>query len=148
MTYARHELDVHGDIDFYANLAGKAGGDILELGCESGRVAFALAMRDFSVTGIDVAPGMLAIAEVRRQLLSPVAASRVRLSHGDMTSVDLSQSFDAVIIPHYGFNYLRDRSQRESTLDVMRRHLRPDGRAAIHVVPPEAISGPLINDIA
>ena len=49
------------DIDAYARIAG-ARRTVLELGAGTGRVAIALAARGFHVTGLDLAPAMLAQA--------------------------------------------------------------------------------------
>ncbi len=72
---------LEGDIAVYGKLA-PAGGSVLELGCGTGRIAFALAGRGFSVTGVEIAPSMLAQAQAKRAALDPDTASRVVLRRG------------------------------------------------------------------
>lgn len=54
-----------GDVELYLEQAQKTGGPILDLACGTGRVAFPLARAGFRVTGIERAPGMLAIARAK-----------------------------------------------------------------------------------
>jgi ubiquinone/menaquinone biosynthesis C-methylase UbiE len=56
-----------GDVEFYIAQARKIGGPVLDLACGTGRVALPLAKAGFAVTGIERAPGMLAIARAKRR---------------------------------------------------------------------------------
>jgi len=49
------------DIPFYMDYASQKKGEILELGCGTGRVALILAYAGFRVTGIDLSQQMLAV---------------------------------------------------------------------------------------
>src|SRR5262245_42954499 len=48
-----------GDIAFYLNAAKQASGDILEIGCGSGRVLIPIAREGHRITGLDVSAAML-----------------------------------------------------------------------------------------
>src|SRR5439155_933764 len=61
-----------GDIAFYAELARRGGGRVLEIGCGTGRVALALAGAGFDIVGMDRSEEML--AQARRQ--SPYRTAR------------------------------------------------------------------------
>ena len=65
---------------------------MLELGPGTGRLTFALAERGLRVTGVEIAPAMLAQAAAKRAELEPEVAARVELRRGDMTSLDLKRT--------------------------------------------------------
>lgn len=139
-TAADRGLD--GDIDLYAGLA-PAGGSVLELGAGTGRVSLALAERGLSVLGLDLAPAMLAQAEVKLAQAPPEVAGRVRLRRGDMAALNLGETFDAVIAPYYALAHLPAGSAWRNVFDGVARHLRPGGRAAFHMPSREMLSQPL-----
>jgi SAM-dependent methyltransferase len=132
-----------GDVDFYAGLAGAAGASVLELGCGTGRIVIALAERGYGVFGVDLAPAMLQRAALKCQRLPPEVGGRIALMQGDMTRVALGRLFDAVIVPFYGFAHLATPDARAETLAVIAGHLRPGGRAAIHLPSPDLLRRPL-----
>jgi SAM-dependent methyltransferase len=136
---ASHSAPLRGDIAYYAGaLPPRA--RVLELGCGSGRVAIALAAEGFHVTGVDLAPAMIGLANTSQRKLPPARAARVRFSVGDMTRCSLGRRFQAVLVPFYAFNHLSGPAARQQALDVVARHLAPHGRAYIHVLPPHALA--------
>lgn len=125
-----------GDVAFYAGIARRTGGPVLELGCGTARVALPLAEAGFDVTGVDRAAAMLAVA--RRKLLaaSPDARDRLTLIEADMTAVDLGRRFGCVIVPFRSFQQLLTVGLQRALLGVIRRHLRPGGLMALHLYDP------------
>jgi SAM-dependent methyltransferase len=125
-----------GDADFYERLARAAGGPVLELGCGTGRVALPLAAAGLDVTGVDSADAMLAVA--RRKLWAAPAAVRERLTllNGDMTELDLGQRFGFVFVAFRSFQQLLTIALQRKVLEVIRRHLQPAGRMALHLYDP------------
>ncbi len=121
-----------GDIDIYAGL-GATVGSVLELGAGTGRVAFALAALGFSVTGIEIAPAMLAQAETKRAALDPAVAGRVTLRRRDMTALDLKRAFDLVICPYFTLAHVPAGAAWRNTFATAARHLAPGGLAAFHL---------------
>ncbi|MEZ4518635.1 MAG: class I SAM-dependent methyltransferase [Chloroflexota bacterium] len=63
------------DIPFRLDLAQKADGPVLELGCGSGRLLLPLARAGYEITGVDNSPAMLAMAE-RQLRMSPLMYRR------------------------------------------------------------------------
>src|SRR5436190_5917 len=53
------------DVAFWRTLASKCGGEVLELGCGTGRIALPLARAGVTITGIDRSDAMLTIARQR-----------------------------------------------------------------------------------
>jgi SAM-dependent methyltransferase len=121
-----------GDIDIYAGLAPPPG-RVLELGSGAGRVAFALAKRGFQVTGVEIAPAMLAQAEAARRALPPEIAERITLRRGDMTALDLKQTFDVVVCPYFTLAHVPTGTAWKNTFAVAARHLEAGGLAAFHL---------------
>ncbi|MDZ4370642.1 MAG: class I SAM-dependent methyltransferase [Phenylobacterium sp.] len=130
-----------GDGDIYAGLA-PPGGSILELGAGSGRLTCDLASRGFWVTGVDIAPAMLAQAEARRAKLPPDAAARCRLVRGDMTALKLGGAFDLVICPFFTLAHIPAGAAWRNAFQTMARHLSPGGLAAVHLPRREIMSLP------
>lgn len=121
-----------GDVEIYAGLA-PAGGAVLELGAGSGRLAAALAGRGLPVTGVEIAPAMLAQALARRATLPADVASRIALRQGDMTALDLKRTFDLVACPYFTLAHVPAGAAWRNTFATMARHLAPGGPAAVHL---------------
>jgi ubiquinone/menaquinone biosynthesis C-methylase UbiE len=78
---------------------------ILDIGCGSGRYAVELLKMDKEVTGIDLAPGMLAIAE--RACKGQFPADRYRFILGSYPEIGLNHRFDAALLIGF-FDYVQD----------------------------------------
>ncbi len=131
-TVTAVDADVHGDLAIYESLA-PAGATILELGSGTGRLALPLAEHGFTVTGIEIAPAMLAQANAKRFDTEPKVGRRMEFIRGDMTSLNLQRTFDLVICPHFTLAHLPRGAAWRNTFAVAARHLRPGGIAAFHL---------------
>jgi len=136
---------IGGDAAIYASLA-QAGASILELGTGTGRLAFALAERGFAVTGVDIAPAMLAQASAKRRELDPQLAARVELKRGDMTALDLKRTFDLVICPFFTLAHVPRGAAWRNTFATAARHLKTGGVAAFHLPLVELMRQPPPSD--
>lgn len=132
-AYARRRSDVR----FYAELAEKRGGPILELGVGTGRVARELARRGLDVVGVDSMPEMLAQARLRLEKLPLAARGRVELRRGDLRRLRLNRKFPLVISPFNVFMHLYERRDVEQALATVKHHLRPRGRFVFDVLLPD-----------
>lgn len=121
-----------GDEEIYAELA-PAGGRVLELGAGTGRLAAGLATRGFEVLGVEIAPAMLAQAEARAAALPDDVRARIRLRRGDMTALDLKETFDLVVCPYFTLAHVPAGSAWRNTFAVASKHLAADGLAAFHL---------------
>jgi SAM-dependent methyltransferase len=121
-----------GDVDLYADLAPPAG-SVLELGTGSGRIAFALAARGLQVTGVDLAPAMLAQAQARLAAAEPAVAANLAFRLGDMTALDLKRTFDLVLCPYFTLAHVPAGAAWRNSFAVMARHLAQGGLAAVHL---------------
>lgn len=125
-----------GDRRFYLGLARETGGDVLDLGCGTGRIAFHLASAGIRVVGLDLSKAMLAAAEEQRARLAPEAAARVRLVHADMARFSVPERFGLAIAPFRAFASLLDADAQRRCLEAVRGHLRPRGRICLHLFDP------------
>ena len=127
---------VEGDVEFFRTAARRAGGPILEVGCGTGRVAFALVEDGWEVVGLDRSAPMLALAERRRAGLAPAVAARIELVEGDMTDFDLGRTFGLIVVPFRVFQFLLTPEAQRSSLGALRRHLAPGGELVIDLFDP------------
>lgn len=107
------------------------GGDVLEFGVGTGRVAVPLAAAGLRVTGVDASPEMLELL-VRRpgaQAVTPVL--------GDFVEVDLGESFDVVLIAFSTLFLVPDQDAQIAVLANAARHLRPGGHVLVEAFVPD-----------
>jgi SAM-dependent methyltransferase len=131
-TVTAADVRLQGDIEVYAGMA-PAGGSVLELGCGTGRIAVALAERGFAVTGVDIAPAMLAQAAAKQAELAPDVARRIELRRGDMAALDLKRAFELVICGYFTLAHVPRGAAWRNTFETAARHLPPGGLAAFHL---------------
>jgi SAM-dependent methyltransferase len=133
-AYARRKEDVA----FYAEVARRSRGPVLELGVGTGRVAIACARKGVEIVGVDRMPEMLERARERIALLPSEARERVTLVRGDVRTVRLRRRFPLVISPFNVFMHLYGRPDVERVLATVRAHLAPRGRFVFDVLLPQA----------
>ena len=90
-TYVNSTVAID-DLYFPALWAGVTGRDVLEIGCGTGRHTLRLAGQGNRVIGLDLSPGMLAIARDKLQ-----GYEGVRLVEADVMTCDMSGPFDAAV---------------------------------------------------
>lgn len=130
---------VRGDVDIYARLS-PPGGSVLELGAGTGRVALALAERGIHVLGIEIAAAMLQQAQAKLARAPATVARRVRFLQADMTSLNLDETFDAVICPFFGLSHLPAGAAWKNVFGRIASLLKPGGYAAFHVPDAERLA--------
>jgi SAM-dependent methyltransferase len=92
---------------------------VLDLGCGTGGHAVPLAERGYAVVGVDRAPDMLERARAR--------TSRARFELAEISSVDLGETFDAVLMMFAVLGYQTGNADVLAALASARRHLHPGG---------------------
>ena len=129
------------DIDRYQELADESrGGPVLELCCGTGRVAIPLARRGFSVTGIDISESMLSRFRDNLGREEPAVAERISLARGDITDFDLGKRFALIIVAFNSLLCVTRFEDQCAALAAAARHLDDNGRLAIDVMNPLALS--------
>ncbi len=124
------------DVPFWRSVAAQAGGQVLELGCGTGRISMPLGKAGIAVVGIDRSEAMLARA--RRRVKRSGLERQVRLVRGDIRYLPFAtarrRGFSAVLAP-YGVlqSLLRERDLAQ-TLDAVHRVLEPGGLFGLELV--------------
>ncbi len=106
----------------------RSGARIFDVPCGFGRHSVELARRGFQVIGMDISPGLLALAR------ETAAAKGVTVEFclGDMRRLEYRQRFDLVLNLFTSFGYFGDADDLE-VLRKFRRALRPRGRLVLHL---------------
>jgi len=132
-TYRRRKKDVL----FYAELAARSGGPVLELGVGTGRVSIEIARRDVEVVGVDRVPPMLTRAKERVAREPQRVRDLVTLRNGDLTRVRMKRRFPLVIAPFNVFMHLYERRDWERALRTVKAHLTTRGRLVFDIRVPD-----------
>ncbi len=115
------------DIDFYINLAKRAGGPVLELACGTGRTIIPIAQADIEIAGMDISPRMLYLCRKKIDREKKAVQSRITLINGDMRDFNLNKTFSMVTIPYSSFTYLTEVEDQLACLESVNRHLEHGG---------------------
>lgn len=109
-----------------AEEAGLKGNRMLDVACGTGLSFVTLLERGWKVTGCDISPEMLAMAEER-------FGDRAELFVADMRELPEIGEFDLIWAINDPLNYLLSIEEVEATLDGMRRNLAPTGVALFDI---------------
>lgn len=120
-----HDFEPAGP--FYLNLAQQLGGAVLELGCGTGRYTIPLAAQGINITGLDLAPEMLAHAKTKAGDLP------ITWIHADGRNFHLERQFNLIFESGAMFQHLLERDDQERMLVCVREHLTADGRFVVTV---------------
>ncbi len=142
-TYGRR-ID---DVQFYAGLARKNGGPVLEYGVGNGRIALPIARHGVEVTGVDASKPMLGDFRKRLARESREVRARVHLHAGDMRRVRLrGRRFPLVFCTFNTALHLYTRPDVEAFLARVREHLTPRGTFVVDLAVPSLVD--LLRDPA
>lgn len=108
-------------VAFYAALAREVGSPVLEIACGTGRVSIPIAKLGFSVTGLDVVPGMLA------QARSKSAGLSTRWVEGDARRFELDDRFRLIFLTGNAFQAFLTNADQEALLQRVHAHLHAEG---------------------
>lgn len=124
------------DVDFYVEEARSTRGDILELGCGTGRVLIPVARLGRSIVGVDASPEMLVQCGARLEQEPTEVRERATLVQADMRGFDLGRTFSLIMIPFRPLQHMVAVEDQLATLESAHRHLEPAGRLAFDVFNP------------
>jgi SAM-dependent methyltransferase len=139
------------DIPFYLDYADKYKGNILELGCGTGRVSIELAKAGYSVTGLDLSDSMLEIYKNKIKILPNNIQDNISLIKGNMADFDIDKKFSLIIAPFRAFQCLTKENDINKSLKCIKNHLDLNGIFIINVFRPNKMldeswcSGPKIQ---
>jgi len=128
--YARQYADYKDDLDFYANLAERHGGPLLELGAGQGRVTAHLARRGVEVWALEPSAAM------RQRGQEATAGLPVRWLAGEMQNLDLGRRFPLIIAPFNALMHLYTPADQDAALAQVAAHLEAGGVFAFDLYNP------------
>ncbi len=116
------------DREFYLNLSRETKGQILEIGCGTGRILIPIAKEGLKITGLDLSENMLSVCREKLSKLDVETQNNATLVQGNMTDFDIQEKFDLITIPFRAFQHLITRDMQESCLKCVHNHLTDNGR--------------------
>lgn len=121
------------DVPFWRNLAKRAGGPVLELGCGTGRVTLPLGRAGVRVVGIDRSERMLARARMRTKRAR--LSDRIALIRGDIRFTPFAiPGFSMVMAPYGILQSLLSERDLKATLADVARVVEPAGIFGLELV--------------
>ena len=123
------------DVGFWQDMAKRAGGPVLELGCGTGRVTLPVARAGAHIVGVDRSSEMLAYA--RRRARRAKYGTQVSLVRSDIRSLPFRKStrFDLVMAPYGILQSLVTESDLRATLASVAGVLSRRGVFGLDLVP-------------
>lgn len=120
-----HQYDVYrDDLHFYAGVAERVGGRVLEIGAGTGRVTAFLARRGVPVVGLEPSARMIERGRER--------AGRDKLQlefvQGDARNFRLDEQFPLIIAPFNALMHLYTPNDQLDAMQNIRAHLAPGGQ--------------------
>lgn len=101
---------------------------VLDLGCGTGRHDLLLAGKGYAVTGVDRSSEMLNVARGQAEANGRSHTStRLAFRQGDIRSVRLNQTFDAVISLFHVISYQTGNDDLRAAFATVQAHLTPGG---------------------
>jgi SAM-dependent methyltransferase len=127
-------VSVIEDVSFYVDEALAAGGEVVELGVGTGRIAIPTALAGVSLIGVDSSAEMLAVCAERAGEAG--VAERLDLRLGDLRRPPVDERVPLVTCPFRAYLHLRDDNERLGALRAARDLLHPGGRLVFDVFTP------------
>lgn len=100
---------------------------VLELGCGTGRHALFLSRLGYRIHGVELSPTMREQAERLRETLPGEEKNRLAFTQGDLCTVRIPSTFDAVISLFHVMSYQTTEEKLDAAFETARTHLRPGG---------------------
>jgi SAM-dependent methyltransferase len=122
------------DISFYVEEAVRCDGPVVELAVGSGRIAVPIAQAGRTVIGVDLSPGMLAVARALAE--EHGVGSRVDLRIGDLREPPVEERVPLVICPFRSLLHMPDEAEKLRALRAAHALLEPGGRLVFDVFAP------------
>jgi len=131
VAFAEHALEL------------KAGARILDLCCGQGRHSVLFAGRGFQVTGLDLNPAYLELA----QQSARAAKVAINTIAADMRQIPFQDHFDAIVNMYSSFGYLESEAEDLKVLESAAKAIRPGGRLMLDMLNREwAVANYIQND--
>jgi SAM-dependent methyltransferase len=137
------------DVSFFVGAARESGGQVLEIGCGTGRILIPTARAGVAIVGLDLSPAMLTVCRERVAAEPADVRSRIDLVQGDMRDFHLGSRFSLVTVPFRPFQHLLTVDDQLACLASIRRHLQVGGRLILDLFNPslDLILRPTLDEV-
>ena len=113
------------DIEFYQDLAKKAGSPVLELACGTGRILIPIAREGVEITGIDLTENMLKVLKKKLSKENERTRKNAEIMKGNMVDFRLGK-FNMICLPFTSF-FVLNKAEQKKCLKNVYDHLNPKG---------------------
>ena len=120
------------DKDYYVSLFHRTDGNILELGCGTGRISFELARRGADITCVDISTPMLN----RLRESAKAEQLNIRVIEQDIINLSIDELYSLIIMPFSAFVNVNDQKCQLKVLTNVRNHLKPTGKLCFDIFVP------------
>ena len=128
--------EVRDDIDMIVRCSLDADGPALELGCGTGRVLLPVAVAGCPITGVDISPALLELADRKIHAIAP--SGRATLHRADLRSFLLPErSFAFAFCVSNTLLHLTTQTDQLTVLRNAAAHLRPGGLLLLDLFNPD-----------
>jgi len=124
------------DVGFYVAEAKAAGGQVLELGCGTGRILLPIARAGCTIAGVDSSSQMLARCKEKLAAEAATVQARVTLQQRDIRDFALGAKYALIIAPFRVVQQLARIDDQLRFLAAVAHHLAPTGRFVFDVFNP------------
>jgi SAM-dependent methyltransferase len=137
--YDKHSSDFYdyhasrNDINFFLNYAKDIEGEILDLGCGTGRILIPVAKTGKKITGIDNSDFMLENCQNKIAKETEAIRKNIIILKSDISNFNLNKIFSLVIIPFGPFNSLIKTEDQLNCLLKVNQHLNDKGTLVFDV---------------
>jgi len=136
LLYDWEHDDFQDDVAFYAALARRTGGPVLELACGTGRVLAGLSAAGVDVVGLDGSSAMLDRARARLG----GARATVDIIKGRLEDALPPSRFALILAPLDALGFVRESELRRGLLRRIRERVVPDGLVVLDLVHAAALA--------
>ncbi|MBU1164328.1 class I SAM-dependent methyltransferase [Patescibacteria group bacterium] len=131
------------DVKFYYNYAKKIEGEVLEVGCGTGRVATYLAQRGIPVTGLDNSQHTIDQSKIKCRKAR--CKNSLVFIKADAKNFKLNKKFKLIIMPFRVFQCFLTIKDQRAVLKNIKKHLAKDGKLIFDVYYPNP---KILNDFS
>lgn len=128
--YDSENADKTDDLAMYSRLAAEYPGEILDVGCGTGRVLLRLAREGRRVYGIDNDPAMLDRLAAKLEQL-PQLRNSLSYVHGDVLGYPWDRSFSLILLTYNALMHFHEQDKQIALLQGLRACLAVGGRLVI-----------------
>ncbi len=135
--YDLEYADMHEDVAYYTAIAAQTSGELLELGCGTGRLLLPMSRAPVKIVGVDLSAAMLEGCRHKLAHVPTEQRARVELVQGDFRTLRLGRTFATVLWPFNALHHCRNDEELAAAIDTLAVHLEPGGLLAIDAYLPD-----------